>query len=263
MTRIALVTGASRGLGKGIALALGDAGWTVYLTGRTERGELSIGATAAEVDARGGRAVPVRCDHADDAQVEAVFEQIRTDHGRLDLLVNNCFAIPREPIWTTPFWEQPIASWDLMHTVGLRSHYVASRFAVPLLFESDRPLIVNVSSFAGGGYQLDVAYGVGKAGVDRLARDMAHELRPRGVAAVSVWPGVVRTEWVMENRDALPFPFEVTESPEFTGRVIAALADDADVMTHSGQVLVVAELAERYGVDDVDGTRPRSLRRKK
>jgi len=263
MAGIALVTGSSRGLGKGIALALGDAGWTVWVTGRTERGELSIGETAAQVDARGGRGVPVRCDHADDAQVEAVFAQIDEAHGRLDLLVNNCFAIPREPIWTTPFWEQPIASWDLMHTVGLRSHYVASRFAAPRLFASDRGLIVNVSSFAGGGYQLDVAYGVGKAGVDRLARDMAHELKAKGVAAVSVWPGIVRTEWVMDNRDELPFPFEVTESPEFTGRVIAKLAADEDVMARTGEVLVVAELAEHYGVDDVDGTRPRSLRRMK
>lgn len=256
-SRVALVTGATRGVGKGIALGLAERGWRVFLTGRTVSGPESLEATAAEVEARGGQAVPCPCDHADDDQVRAVLERVG---DRLDLLVNNVFAIPPEPIWGRPFWEQPVSQWDLMHTVGLRSHYVASQLAVPRLLQAPRGLIVHVSSFAGGSYQLGVAYGVGKAAVDRMAADMAHELEPHGVAVVSLWPGIVRTEWVL-RQPALPFPLTHTESPELSGRAVAALADDPEVMRHTGQVRVVAELAEHYGFDDVDGTRPRSLRR--
>ena len=257
--RVALVTGATRGIGKGVALALGDAGYTVYLTGRTATGPLSLAATAAQVRARGGEPVPIVCDHADDGAVAAVFDAVRERSGHLDLLVNNVFAIPAEDIWTRPFWEQPIAQWDAMHTVGLRSHFVASWHAVPLLRGRANPLIVNISSFAGAGYQLNVAYGVGKAGVDRLAADMGHELHGEGVAVVSLWPGVVRTEWVLSRTD-LPFPMVVTESPEFTGRAVAALAADRDVMARTGGVHIVAELAEAYGFTDTDGAQPISLR---
>ncbi|HJL14544.1 MAG TPA: SDR family NAD(P)-dependent oxidoreductase [Sandaracinaceae bacterium LLY-WYZ-13_1] len=256
---VAVVTGASRGVGRGVALALGDAGYTVYVTGRTVEGERSVGATADEVSRRGGRGVAVRCDHADDVQVEALFARVRDEAGALDVLVNNAFAIPNAELWGVPFWEQPIHIWDTMHSVGLRSHYVASVFAAPLLIEAERGLVANVSSFAGAGFQLNVAYGVGKAAVDRLAADMAHDLRPHGVASVSLWPGIVRTEWVMAM-DEPPFPTEVTESPEYTGRAVAALASDPRVMDKSGTVQVVAELAEEYGFDDVDGTRPPSLR---
>ncbi|MGE0791521.1 MAG: SDR family NAD(P)-dependent oxidoreductase [Sandaracinaceae bacterium] len=262
--RVALVTGASRGVGKGVALALGARGWTVYVTGRTLRSidGPSLEATVAEIEARGGHAIACECDHADDAQVRAVFDRIQTERGRLDLLVNNVFAIPKEPIWGKPFWEQPLAHWDLMHTIGLRSHFVASVYAAPWLLKAPRGLIVNISSFAGGSYQLNVAYGVGKAGVDRLAHDMAVELEPHGVAAVSLWPGIVRTEYVL-SLDRPPFPMGVTESPELTGRAVVALADDPDVLSRTGEALVVAELAERYGFVDVDGTRPRSLRRRR
>lgn len=258
--RVALVTGASRGLGKGIAVALGEAGWTVYLTGRTLEGELSLRATADEIERRGGAAVCCPCDHADDAKVRGVVARLKREKGRLDLLVNNVFAIPPEPIWGKPFWEQPIPQWDLMHTVGLRSHFVASVYCAPMLLEAPRGLIVNISSFAGGSYQLNVAYGVGKAGVDRMARDMAKELAPYDVAAVSLWPGIVRTEWVLAQPE-LPFPMGVTESPELTGRAVVALADDAEIMQRSGQTLIVAELAEEYGFVDIDGGRPESLRR--
>ena len=260
--RVALVTGATRGVGKGIALGLARPGWTIHLTGRTETGPTSLQATAANVEARGARAVGHRCDHADDAQVREVFAHLEAEHGRLDVLVNNVFAIPAAPIWERPFWEAPIADWDRMHTVGLRSHYVASVFAVPLLRKSDRGLIVHVSSFAGRGYALDVAYGVGKAALDRMAADMAHELKPHGVAVVSLWPGVVRTEWVASLAEP-PFPMDVTESPELSGRAVAALADDPEVMARTGRVCVVAELAEDYGFDDIDGTRPPSLRRRR
>lgn len=256
---VAVVTGASRGVGKGIALALGEAGFTVYVTGRTteDRGDgLTIGATADAVSARGGRGIAVRCDHAVDDDTAALFERVRREHGKLDVLVNNVFAIPNEKLWGVPFWQQPIHIWDAMHTVGLRSHYVASVHAAPLLIAA-KGLVVNISSFAGGSYQLNVAYGVGKAGVDRLARDMARDFRPHGVTSVSLWPGIVRTEWV-EGADELPFSTEVSESPELTGRAVLALFRDADRET--GKVHIVAELAQRYGFTDIDGTQPESLR---
>ncbi len=255
----AVVTGASRGVGKGIALALGDAGMRVYVTGRSTEGELSIGRTAEEVTRRGGEGIAVRVDHAIDAEVEALFDRVEREAGRLDVLVNNVFAIPNERMWGVPFWEQPIAMWDRMHEVGLRSHYVASVFAAPRMVRAGCGLIVNVSSFAGAGFQLNVAYGVGKAGVDRLAADMAHDLAPHGVASVSLWPGIVRTEWVMSQPE-LPFSTKVSESPELSGRAVAALANDARVMDKTGRVLIVAELAREYGFTDVDGTRPPSLR---
>jgi dehydrogenase/reductase SDR family protein 1 len=259
---VALVTGATRGIGKGVALALADAGWTVAFTGRTESGPLSLDATAAAIEERGGQPLPLRCDHADDPSVERAFARLREGPGRLDLLVNNVFAIPTGDFWSEPFWKLPVELWDQMHSVGLRSHFVASWHAAPLLIESGRGLIANISSFAGGSYQLNVAYGVGKAGVDRLASDMAEELRPHGVASVTLWPGIVRTEWVLEHEDSLPFSLAVSESPELTGRVIAALAADPQRMSRSGERLVVAELAAHYDIEDVDGSRPPSLRRR-
>lgn len=257
--RIAVVTGASRGVGKGVALALGEAGMTVYVSGRTVEGELSIEATARAVSERGGRGVAVRCDHADDDQVRRLFARVQSEQGRLDVLVNNVFAIPKDKLWGVPFWQQRVGIWDEMHSVGLRSHYVASVYAAPALLKSERGLIVNISSFAGGGFQLNVAYGVGKAGVDRLAADMARDLQPHEVTCVSLWPGIVRTEWVRALEDA-PFPTEVTESPEYTGRAVAALAADPQALAKTGQRLVVAELAQEYDFDDIDGTRPPSLR---
>ena len=264
-TQVGWVTGATRGVGKGIALALADRGWTLFLTGRTETGPHSLAAVGAEVEARGGAAVLCPCDHRHDEQVRAVVRRIEVERGHLDLLVNNVFAIPAEPIWGKPFWEQPLAHWDAMHEVGLRSHFVASTLAAPLLLAAvsarapRHPLIVHVSSFAGAGYQLAVSYGVGKAGVDRMARDMAHELKSHEVAVVSLWPGIVRTEWVLAQSE-LPFPTAVTESPEFSGRAVAHLAEDPQIMERTGAVCVVAELAESYGFDDVDGRRPPSLR---
>lgn len=266
--RVAVVTGASRGVGRGIALALGDAGATVYVTGRTveDRGDppRSIARTAAEVTSRGGRGVAVRVDHGEDDAVRALFDRVARDEGRLDVLVNNAFSLPDEGMWGQPFWAQPIALWDRMHGVGLRSHYVASVLAAPLLLETARreggALVANVSSFAGAGFQLNVAYGVGKAAVDRLAADMAHDLGPHGVACVSLWPGIVRTEWILAHEGALPFSTRVSESPELTGRVVAALAADPATIERTGQVVVVAEEARARGLRDVDGAQPPSLR---
>ncbi len=262
--KVALVTGASRGVGKGVALALGEAGATVYLTGRTlEAGQAplpgTIAATAAEVSARGGNSVAVRCDHADDEQSRAVVARIQAEVGVLDVLVNNVFALPAGEIFDTPFWQQPLRIWDTMHTVGLRSHYVCAALCVPLMLHRPGALIANISSFGGAGYQINVAYGVGKAGVDRLARDMAVELKPHKITSVSLWPGIVRTERIEAMGDALPWDLSVSESPEFTGRAVVALAGDEAALRHTGKVLVVAELAQQYGFCDTDGSTPASL----
>ena len=195
------------------------------------------------------------CDHADDESVRAAFAEIDS----LDVLVNNVFAVPDGELFSRkPFWEQPIGFWDTMHQVGLRSHYVAATFAAPLLIQSKRGLVANISSFGGASYQVNVAYGVGKAGVDRLAADMSRDFSKHDVCSVSLYPGIVRTERVLAGE--LPFDTTHSESPEFTGRAIVALAQDPERMKHTGKVLVVAELARQYDFTDVDGSQPRSLR---
>ena len=254
--QIAVVTGASRGIGKGIALALGDAGATVYVTGRTTAAGQAklpgtIGETAERVTKRGGRGIAVACDHADDAQIKRLFERVADETGgRLDVLVNNVYKIPDPPVWGGGFWEYPVSIWDDQVGIGLRSHYVASVYGAPMMVRAKRGLIVNISSPAGGQYIFSASYGVGKAGMDRLAKDMAHELKPHGVAAVSLWPGAVKTEFVLEAAKAGNMDISKAESPIFTGRAVTALASDPDLMTKSGRVLIVAELAKEYGFRD-------------
>jgi len=264
--QIAVVTGASRGVGKGIALGLGEAGATVYVTGRSVeprngRDALpgTIGETSDLVTAAGGRGVAVRCDHANDADVAALFERVKKDHGRIDILVNNAFAIPDGKL-VAPFWELPIDHWDVMHRVGLRSHYVASWFAAPTMIAAKGGLIVNVSSFGAKIQAVNVAYGVGKAGVDRMTRDMGRELKPHGVAVVSLWPGIVKTERLLVD-DRLGFDPSNGESPTLSGRAVAAVAGDAERMSKTSQALVVAELAREYGFTDIDGSVPVSMKR--
>lgn len=260
--RVVVVTGASRGAGKGIALALGAAGDTVYLTGRSEPG---LTATAEEIGRRGGTGVPLVCDHADDEQVRAVFERVRREHGRLDVLVSNATALPASPPRPGQgFWERPLAEEVKPLEVGLRSHYVAAHYAAPLLIAAGGLLVF--TSAPGARVHLPglhgPAYGAGKAGTDKLAYDMARDLYPHGVTALSIWMGVLRTERItpdLERRLAgtvLP-PFE---SPEFTGRVLDALARDPRRLDHSGATVWGAELGARYGVSDVDGSRPNSHR---
>jgi NAD(P)-dependent dehydrogenase (short-subunit alcohol dehydrogenase family) len=265
----AVVTGASRGVGKGVALELGAAGATVYVTGRsTSTGPLpgTVGETADEVTALGGTGVAVPCDHHGDSQVEAVFARVREERGSLDVLVNNVFSAPDLAVWANrPFWELPVAVWDELVGVGARSHYVASVFAAPLLFAAGGGLIVNVSSSAAAAYQQNTVYGVGKAAVDKMTADLALELRPHGVAVVSVWPGLVRTELLAlaaedgaapEIPGAGPFDIGAAESPRFVGRGVTALAADPAVLTYSGGVETTPDLAARYGFTDVDGTLP-------
>ena len=268
--KIALVTGASRGIGKGIALELGAAGATVYLTGRTRAPGMlpgTIDATAAEVEALGGHGIAVECDHHDDTQVQALFERIRAGHGKLDVLVNNVFSTPDLAPWLhKPFWELPIGVWDELIGVGLRSHYVASVLAAPLLTEGG--LIANISNDVRD-HTYNVPYDVGKAGLNKLTEIMAADLRPRGIAAVTVWPGLVCTELLMlaastdeHGRQVLDIPgqgafdLSAAESPRFVGRGVAGLAADPEVLSLSGKALTTQELAERYGVTDLDGSTP-------
>lgn len=263
--RICVVTGASRGVGRGIALALGALGATVYVTGRTrEEGAAplpgTVGATASEVTRRGGHGIAAACDHADDAQVEALFARIGREQGRLDLLVNNALTVPEALVAPGPFWEKPPEMAALLD-VGLRSSYVSSRFAAPLMLEHGG-LIAFTSAPGARCYMHGPAYGAGKAGTDKMAFDMAHDLRPHGVATVSLWLGVVATERTAAVLAAEPHKYGrvVPESAEFPGRVLAALFADPGREARSGGVYYAAELARDLGVVDLDGRRPPSYR---
>jgi dehydrogenase/reductase SDR family protein 1 len=260
--RIAVVTGASRGIGRGCAVELGAAGATVYLTGRTlASGDSplpgSLEETAREVADLGGRAVAVRCDHRDDAAVTALFEQVEKEAGRLDVLVNAAFIIPRELTSGRPFWETPLSNWDDMVGVGTRGAYVASALAARIMVRQGSGLVANVSSSGAAEYAWHVAYGVGKAALDRLTADAAHELAPHGVAVVSLWPGLVLTERNEAARRSIPgLDFSRAESPRFTGRAVVALASDPAVLERTGRALPCRDLALAYGFRDVDGRLP-------
>jgi dehydrogenase/reductase SDR family member 1 len=258
---VAVVTGASRGIGKGIALGLGEAGATVYVTARTlepggGRGPGALPQTAEEVTRLGGHGIAAPCDHTDDAQVAAVFQRVLAEQGRLDLLVNNAFATPERAWEETPFWELPLELWDRLISVGLRSYYVASVFAARYMVAQRRGLIVNISSVGARSHFREVPYHVTKAGVDRLTADTADDLRPHGVAAVSVWPAYTKTELVLAEEKPTADMLARMATPQFTGRAVAALAGDPQIMDKSGRLFVVAMLAEEYGFTDVDGSRP-------
>jgi NAD(P)-dependent dehydrogenase (short-subunit alcohol dehydrogenase family) len=270
--RIAVVTGASRGIGKGIALELGAAGATVYVTGRsTSPGKLpgTVRETADDIDALGGTGVPFVCDHRDDDAVRRLFDVVRAEHGHLDVLVNNVYNSPATARWIgKPFWEVPPEAWDETFDIGVRSHYAASVFAAPLLIEAGG-LIVNVSSPGACRYMHNAVYGVAKTAVDRLTADLAHDLAGTDVTAVSLWPGIVDTELLQlvpanaEGNREVTLPGEGTfdladaETPRFPGRAVAALAADPDRRARTGSAWRVADLAEEYAFTDVDGRIPR------
>ena len=256
---VAIVTGASRGLGKGIALGLGEAGATVYVTGRSvDEGSAtlpgSIRGTAAEVTRLGGEGVAVRCDHRIDSEVEALFVQVAQERGRLDILVNNAFASPEQRVlWGGQrFWEIPLTLWDDLIDVGLRSHFVAASYAAPLMIEQGSGLMVNVASHGAATgksarSRVILPYSVGKAGLHRLGADMSVELRDLGVAVVSIWPPASRTEGVLAQSGVFG---DVSDwkSPLFTGRVVAGFAAAGDWLAHSGEALVIDDLAETLGI---------------
>jgi NAD(P)-dependent dehydrogenase (short-subunit alcohol dehydrogenase family) len=267
--KVAVVTGASRGIGRGIALALGDAGATVYVTGRTVTEGTSplpgtVGQTAREVDQRGGKGVAVAVDHANDEQVAKLFEQVQREHGRLDLLVNNAIFIPEEMTQPGGFWEKPLSNWQMMD-VGLRSNFTAAWHAAKIMVPQKSGLMVALSGYVGVTYTYSVIFGACKSATDRMARDMAIELKPHNIASISLWQGLTFTERANENLKKVPgmasqLVSAAGTSVEFPGRIIAALAADPNVMRHSGASLINAELAPQYGVTDVNGNTPPSLR---
>ena len=251
--KVALVTGASRGVGKGIALELVEAGATVYITGRS----------VEDMQYLSGKGSAIECDHRNDEQVQAAFRRIADEQGRLDILVNNVWGGYENMLengeftWSRPFWQQPLWRWDAMFQAGVRAHYLASQLASQMMVAQHSGLIVNISFWAAQKHIGNVAYGVSKAATDKLTTDMAVELRPHGVTAVSLYPGLVRTEKVMEA--AAWLDLSNSESPEFIGRAVVALAGDPDVIQHTGTVLVAAGVAEQYDFTDIDGKAPRPL----
>jgi dehydrogenase/reductase SDR family protein 1 len=249
---VALVTGASRGIGRGVASVLAAAGATVYATGRT--------IMDADLDPA---VVRIRCDHTDDLQVRRLFDTIASEQRRLDVLVNNAWGGYERMMedgrftWPAPFWEQPLWRWDAMMTAGVRAALAASQHAARVMIPAKRGLIVNVSVWSAQKHIGNTIYGVSKAATDKLTADTGHELRSHNVAVVSLYPGLVRTEAVMAAADFLDL--SNSESPEFIGRAVLALATDLHVLQHTGDVVVAAQLAQSYGFTDVDGRTPRPL----
>jgi dehydrogenase/reductase SDR family member 1 len=268
---VVLVTGASRGVGRGIAIGLGEAGATVYVTGRSAESAptLDLGGTvertATSVDEAGGRGVAIRCDHRDDAAVAGVFERIQQEQDRLDVLVNSVWAgyetlhAGGHAEWVLPFWEQTTDLWDPMFSAGARAHYVSAVHAARIMVPQGRGLIVNVSHVTADGLTVgdNVAYSLAKCTDNRMMLDMSKQLRPHGVTAVALYPGLVRTEGIMRWREHLDL--SNSESPVFPGRAVAALAADPDVIEQTGRVLRAAHLARDYGFTDVDGHIPEPL----
>ncbi|HWF20683.1 MAG TPA: SDR family NAD(P)-dependent oxidoreductase [Acidimicrobiales bacterium] len=262
---VAVVAGASRGIGKGIALELGAAGAHVVVSGRTLEGRPgakpgSLEETAAEIVGAGGSAMPVRCDFTDDADVAALFTAVNDEHGSLDILVNSVFnALEFSGSIGRRFWELPVDTWREVVDVGTRSAYVAAVHAAPMLLGSERGLIVNVSGRAAERYLYNVPYGVGKAALDKMTRDMAEELRDDAVAVVSIWPNVTRTENVdasSASGSSLSDTFgdlDLLETPRYSGRAVVALAADDGVMDRTGGRFWVAELGLDYGLTDENG----------
>ncbi len=267
---IAIVTGASRGAGRGIAIALGSHGCTVYVTGRSEkRGDHALPGTIYEtaeaVTRAGGKGIAVRCDHGDDAQVEALFDQALSDEGRIDILVNNAAAVYDELSMPGQFWEKPRKLGDMID-VGIRSGYVASWLAAPGMVANDRGLIVFTSASGAAHYSMGPAYGAHKAGLDKMAFDMAVDFKAAGtnVSVLSIWMGALATDRLLGMIEADPDKFsylrDQIETPEFTGHVIWALHSDPELASLSGETVIGAEMAVKYGVTDEGGRQPPSYR---
>lgn len=278
--KVAVVTGGSRGAGRGIAVELGAAGARVYVTGRSTRAHAAEGydqilalsklsalpgtidETVQQINEQGGVGIAVRCDHTRASDVEALFRRVYEESGKLDLLVNNAWGGHEsfDGKFKTPFWQQPLSHWDAMIDRGVRNHWLASRCAAPLMVEQKRGLIVTTTFWDRGRYLAgNLMYDLAKASMSRLALGMAEELREHGVASVAVSPGWMRTEFVLAGHSATEANWRDkpelsrTESPRYLGRAIVALGSDPDVCRRSGETLRVGDLAREYGFTDIDG----------
>jgi dehydrogenase/reductase SDR family protein 1 len=290
--RVAVVTGASRGIGRGIALQLGSAGFTVYVIGRSSRTlktpiegqrpvskelDLTVESASEQVTKNGGFGYVITCDLSTDGVIEKALEQVYETEGRLDVLVCSAYTTPEGTSLRGNFWEQEMGMWDAVNGVGLRQVYAACRSAAPRMIETAKknksngppPLICLVSSFGGKSYTFNVAYGVGKAAIDRLAVDMSYQLKEFGVATTSLYPGLVRTEANLQMEidgtwDEASGGLDLSsgETPAFSGRAVVKLTelDKEAMMSRSGNVEVVAELARELDFTDVDGSVPASIR---
>ncbi len=253
--KICVVTGATRGIGRGTAIALAEQGAIIYVSGRsTGDGPLTVKGTVAAIEQAGGQGVGVRVDHGIDSEIQAFFEQIKNEQGKIDILVNNVYTIPSPPAWGGGFWDHPIQVWDDQVGIGLRAHYVASWHAAPLMFAAGTGgLIVNVSSPGGLSYHYSSSYGAGKAGLDRLTADMAIELKDKGIAAISLYPGSVSTEFVLENAARMGNSVENAQTPLLVGRSVAVLAGIDDLMQRSGSIQWVEDLSHEFDIRDENG----------
>ena len=265
--KVALVTGASKNIGKGMALEVAASGACTYVTARTSEdrpGQLaSLDRTVAEIEAAGGTAVAVACDHTDDAQVEAVFRRIATEQGRLDLVVNVASPDFSDMVGVA-FWDLPFDTISRCLDVGPRSNFVTTALAARMMIPQRSGVVVNISSHGAVGYLLSVPYGVGKGAIDKLTRDTALELRPHDVAVVSLWPGLVLTEGLLANTTLRPdgvrelhgLELNFGETPKFNGKAVVALAADPEIMARSGGSYWTASLAREYGFTEDDGSLP-------
>jgi len=272
--KIAVVTGASRGVGKGVALGLAAHGATVYITGRTEKDDMlpgfmkgaTIHKTVEEVNQAGGIGIAHRCDFSRDEDIEALFERVKSEQGRLDILVNNAWAganhVMNEYFWNAPFWKQPIALLDDFYTVGLRSGYLCGQYAAEIMTEQKSGLIANISLYAARRYLITPVHGIIKAAVDKMSADTAVDLKEYGVKVFSIHPGSVATEGMKEiAKYDLSMNISEMESPKFVGLCVAALALDDKTIEESGSVVLTSKIAEKYGFTDVDGKQPKMLER--
>ena len=277
--KVALVTGASRGIGKGIAMGLGEVGATVYITGgtfeKTANDDDTVGSlleTKIAVEKAGGKCIPLQVDHSNDQEISQIFERIQDEQkGQLDILINNVYGGVKalSDAYGKPFWQSESTFWDSSNNVGLRSHYLASVFAARMMTQRKQGLICTISSWGAMSYIFSVPYGVGKTACDRLAADMAIELKKYNVTSLSIWPGIVGTENIIRfakqerenNSESSVFVDNYNwETPLLTGRAIAALASDSQIIKNTGKVHIVAEVAKKYGLVDEKGNRPVSLR---
>ena len=253
--KICVVTGATRGIGRGTAIALAEEGATIYVTGRSSgQGDLTVEGCVQAIEESGGKGIGVVLDHSNDSAIESLFKKISAEQGKIDLLVNNVFKIPDQPVWAGGFWEHPIQAWDDQVGIGLRAHYVASWYAAPLLFKADDDsLIMNISSPGGSSYHFSSSYGTGKAGLDRLTSDMAIELKEKGVNTISLYPGAVSTEFVLDNAAKMGNPVENAQTPLMVGRTVVALALADDLKDRSGSIQWVEDVSKEFNIRDENG----------